>query len=106
MMPSGSGAIGVIDEDVDMIFGSQQRADVTVQCEIRQFGSPPALCSSQFSRSIKGQDQGSSSVRSPQISEAICNQRRMGRDRVNKAPKTTHTMKSACTKSTDVARVE
>lgn len=28
----------VVDEDVDMVFGSQERANVTVQCEVGQFG--------------------------------------------------------------------
>ena len=29
------GSDRVIDEDVDMVFGSQERANVTVECEIR-----------------------------------------------------------------------
>lgn len=27
----------IVDEDVDMVFGSQERANVTVQCEVGQF---------------------------------------------------------------------
>jgi hypothetical protein len=65
-----------------------------------------ALASSQFSSMVKGHGQGSSSISIPQTREAICSQRRTARERVSKAPKTTHKMKSACRKRTSIATAE
>lgn len=63
-------------------------------------GFEPVLKQSQ------GKGQGISSVKMPQTSEAMCSQRRMGRERVTKAPKTTHRMNMACSKRTQTASAE
>ena len=39
MMPSGSRRDRIVDEDVDMVFGSQERTNITVEYEIWQFGA-------------------------------------------------------------------
>ena len=46
----------------------------------------PALASSQFSSTVKGHGQGSSSVRIPQTSEAMCSQRRIGTRSSDESP--------------------
>ena len=66
---------------------------------------PPWLQASSLTGS-KGHGRGSSSVRIPQTREAICNQRRIGRERTRRAPKITHKMNSPCRKRTAVASAE
>lgn len=66
---------------------------------------PPWLQASSLTGS-KGHGHGSSSVRIPQTREAICNQRRIGRERTRRAPKITHKMNSPCRKRTAVASAE
>ena len=39
----GIGRDRIVDEDVDMVFGSQERTNITVEYEIRQFGALDGL---------------------------------------------------------------